>query len=137
MPGFADLAARLAELEKLPSRVTREAAASITDQLHGQFDAGVNAYRQPWAPLKPSTIRRKRGDARILRRTDALSSEIAARPMSGAGIEIVWLDYAEKHQTGTKWMVARKILPDGSGLPRQWSEAIRISYANAFGEALK
>lgn len=137
MAGYRDLAARLAELAKVPSRVVKEAAAEISEQLSGQYDAGVNAYGNAWKPLLPQTVRRKRGDARILRRTDEMSAGTLARPMSGAGIEIVVPFPGEIHQTGTKNMVARKIMPDGSALPKPWSEAIARAHANAFGETMK
>lgn len=138
MAGFKDLADRLAALEGIPSRITTEVAGVIDASLRDQFDSGVNAYGNPWSPLKASTIKRKRGDARILRRTDALSSETRARPMQGAGIEIASLPYGEIHQAGDPpRMVARKILPDGSALPRPWTKAIQDATDREFAKALK
>jgi len=137
MAGFRDLADRLAELEGIPSRITTEVAGVIDASLRDQFDSGVNAYGNPWKPLLPQTVRRKRGDARILRRTDALSSETRATPTSGAGIEITSIDYGSLHQSGTKNMVARKILPDGSALPKPWTEAIADATHRAFVKVLK
>ncbi len=138
MAGFSDLADRLAELEGIPSRITREVADAINVEIEGQFANGHNAYGNPWAPLLPSTVKRKKGDRRILRRTDALSSETRATPTSGAGIEITSLDYGGVHQTGDlPRMVARKILPDGSALPRPWTKAIEDATDRAFAKALK
>ncbi len=133
MAGFRDLADRLAELEDIPSRIAAEVADEINESLINEFDSGVNAYGNAWKPLLPQTVRRKRGDARILRRTDALSAATRAVPTSGAGIEIQSLDYGSFHQNGTKRMVARKILPDGSTLPPAWSDAIEGAMARAFG----
>jgi hypothetical protein len=136
MAGAADLAARLAELAKIPSRVAARVASDIDAQLKGEFDHGVNAYGNAWKPLLPQTIRRKRGDARILRRTDQLSAETGAKPAAGAGIEITSLDYGSFHQTGTSRMVARKILPDGGALPKPWTESIQSALDDEFGKAL-
>lgn len=137
MAGFRDLADRLDQLAAIPSRIASEVADTINDSLSGQFDEGVNAYGNAWKPLLPQTVKRKRGDARILRREDDLSAATRAVPTSGAGIEIVSLDYGTFHQSGTRHMVARKILPDGSSLPKPWEEAIRDASARAFGKVLK
>jgi len=137
MAGFRDLAERLEELQGIPSRITGEVADAINEEIGGQFAGGHNAYGTPWKPLLPQTVRRKRGDARILRRTDALSAETRAVPMQGAGIEITSLDYGTFHQSGTKRMVARKILPDGTALPKAWTEAIEDATDRAFSKVLK
>lgn len=138
MSGFADLADRLAELEDIPSRIAREAADGITEEIRTQFDAGLDPYGAPWAPLLPQTVRRKAGDRRILRRTDRLSSETVARPTSGSGIEITSVDYGGVHQVGDGTrMVARPILPDGAELPESWQDIIETASSKAFKKALK
>ena len=134
MAGFRDLADRLAELEGLPSRITSEVAGAINAEIGKQFADGNNAYGNAWKPLLPQTVKRKGGDARILRRTDALSEATRATPTSGSGIEIESLDYGSFHQSGTKRMVARKILPDGSALPKSWSDAIAEAASRAFAK---
>ncbi len=136
MAGFADLAANLAELEGIPSRIAKEVADGIGALVADEFESGTDPYGRAWKALLPSTLKRKGGDSRILRRTDALSGSTLAKASSGAGVEIVSLEYGEKHQTGTKHMVARKILPDGSDLPEAWSEVIDIATQNAFKKAL-
>lgn len=137
MAGLRDLAARMKDLEGIPSRIAKRVSADINEELTNEFEQGVNAYGNAWKPLLPQTIRRKGGDDRILRRTDELSSKTRARPTAGAGIEIETLDYNEKHQTGTKHMAARKVLPDGSALPRSWQESIKNATSEEFGKAMK
>jgi len=137
MAGARDLADRLAQLAKIPSRIAAAVADKITEALREEFDSGSNAYGNPWKPLLPQTIRRKRGDARILRRTDALSAATVAKPRGGAGVEITSLDYGSFHQSGTKNMVARKIMPDGSALPPAWSKAIQSALDEEFEKVLK
>jgi hypothetical protein len=136
MAGARDLADRLAQLTKIPSRIASEVAAGITAELRSEFESASNAYGNAWKPLLPTTVQRKRGDSRILRRTDAMSSEIEARPTSGSGVEISVAEYGQFHQAGTKHMVARKILPDGSALPKSWQEIIESAKASAFAKAM-
>lgn len=136
MAGFSDLADRLAQLKKVPARAAKAAAAAIQDLIKDEFDGSHNAYGNAWAPLLPQTVRRKGGDARILRATDALSSSPSVKATSGAGIEISIDDIGRFHQTGTKFMVARKILPDGSTLPPSWQAAISDALAESMKEKL-
>lgn len=137
MSDFADLAATLAELEDVPSRIAATVADGITEEIRGQFDRGVDAYGRPWAPLLPQTVRRKRGDSRILRRTDVLSSETVAVPTAGAGVAIESVDSGQFHQSGTKHMDPRPILPDGGELPAAWIEIIDDATEQAFAKVLK
>jgi hypothetical protein len=80
-------------------------------------------------------VRRKKGDARILRYTDTLSSQTVARPTSGGGIEITSIETGQYHQGGTVNMTARPILPDGGELPESWLEVIETAADKAFRKA--
>src|SRR5690348_3268759 len=101
MSGFDDLVSTLAELEDIPSRIASEVSDGINEIIADQFAAGTDPYGAPWAPLLPSTVKRKRGDRRVLRRTDTLSSETRAKPSAGAGVEIDSIDVGQFHQAGT------------------------------------
>lgn len=136
MAGFRDLAANLAKLDGIPSRIAAEVAGEINASIQDQFSGGADPYGKPWKPLLPQTVRRKGGDSRILMRTDSLAGETTAKPAAGAGIEITSIDYGNFHQTGTKHMVPRKILPDGDELPETWTNAIQTATENAFKKAL-
>ncbi len=135
MSGFRALADALAGLEDIPSRIAGEVAEGINEQLHQQFDTGTDPYGSPWAPLMASTVRRKGGDARILRRTDAMSDSTIARPTSGAGIEIRSLPYGGVHQAG-ETIVKRAILPEDD-LPPAWSAIIATATEKAFTKVLR
>lgn len=137
VPGFADLAARLRELEGIPSRISGEVAKGINAEIQKQFTSGTDPYGRAWKPLLPQTVRRKGGDRRILRRTDNMSSETVARPMSGAGVEVTSVSYGGYHQIGTKHMVARPIGPDGAELPDSWQKVIDKTSSDAFKKALR
>ncbi len=137
MSTFDDLAETLAELGDIPSRIAAEVADGITDEIRQQFEDGVDAYGNPWAPLLPSTVRRKKGDARILRSTDNLSQHTVAVPTSGSGIDITSVDYGGYHQGPAENRVARPILPDGGELPESWQDIIDVAAENAFKKALR
>lgn len=134
---FADLASALAELEGIPSRIAREVADGINEELASQFDRGTDPYGKPWAPLRPETVRRKSGDARILRRADELSASTEARPSAGAGIEITSIEYGQFHQSGTKHMPRRAVLPDEGELPPAWLDIIDAATEKAFAKVLR
>ncbi len=136
MSTFADLTDRLAELEDIPSRIAREVSDGITEEIRQQFETGTDPYGAPWRPLLPSTVRRKRGDTRILRRTDALSSSTTAAPQSGAGVEVGMLDYGGVHQAG-ETLAKRAVLPDGDELPASWQKIIGDATDRAFAKAMR
>lgn len=138
MAGFKDLADRLAELEDIPSRIASEVAEGISVLVAEEFDGSHDPYGRPWAPLMASTVKRKRGDTRILRRTDSLSTGTMASPSSGAGVEVSSVDYGGVHQAGDPpRMVSRKILPDGSDLPKAWEKVIDDAADRAFRKVMR
>lgn len=65
---------------------------------------------KPWAPLKPSTLRSKKTNAK-LRETGALIASIAMQGPSGNQVRVVaGQEYGIWHQTGTSRMVARPFM---------------------------
>lgn len=127
------LADALAELSDVPSRASRGAAERINGLLAQEFAGSHSADGEGWAPLLESTVKRKGGDSRILIRSDETRDQTYARPLPGSGIEIVSTEAAQYHQTGTRHMVARPILPDTGELPPEWEEAVEDAVAKAFG----
>ncbi len=126
------LSANLAELSDVPSRAARGAAARINVALQEQFDGEHDPDGRPWAKLLPQTVRRKGGDSRILQRTGEMREGTYARPSQGSGIEISSVEYASFHQTGTKHMTKRPVLPAQDGLPDEWTEIVDDEVAKAF-----
>lgn len=137
MAGWKDLLKRLKQLEKIPDTIAAEVAPKIDADLKAQFDKGVNAYGNAWKPLSESTLRRKGGDARILRRTDTLSSDVSAEAVGNSGIQMTVPNPGTYHQTGTRHMPARKILPDGTALPRKWQKYIQDALDRATDKVMK
>lgn len=136
MASFRRLAERLGELAQIPSRVTSKAAVRINLEIAKQFAQGTDPYGKPWARLKPATIRKKGHDL-ILVDTNRMQAETIAIPRRGAGIELVTVGYAGFHQTGTKWMVPREVLPDRAELPLAWQAIIREELADAFKKVMR
>ncbi len=134
MASFLKLADNLGELATIPSRISKNVAARIKELIKVQFATGQDPYGQSWKELLPSTVRRKKGDSRILLRSDRLSIETFAKPSSGAGISLVSVDYGGFHQSGTKHMASRPILPARSDLPTSWQSIIREELHNAMSK---
>ncbi len=135
MSGFADLAANIGELAGLPSRISKRVADGIDKLLNDQFDAETDPYGNAWEPLLPQTVKRKKGDSRILRRTDNLVARTTAVASAGSGVELVSEDYGGVHQVGYVNMVARPILPDGAELPEEWQDIIDGEFEDAMKKA--
>lgn len=68
----------------------------------------------PWAPLKPSTLRRKRSGA-ILRETSALAGSVSVQSVSSnsARVGSSGVKYGIYHQAGTSKMASRKFIGIG------------------------
>lgn len=130
MASFRKLAENLGRLTQVPSQVSAEVAEKISVLIDEQFAAGKDAYGQAWKPLKPATIAKGRRPP-PLTDSGAMRGAITVKPSSGAGIEISSpTDYARFHQTGTKYMVPREVLPDHANLPPSWQKAIEESFRN-------
>jgi hypothetical protein len=117
-----DAIAKIAALEGLPDRVALRAAGKIAAVLDEQFAAGTDPYGDPWADLK-------RGGPSHLTETGAMhaDSSVSAR---GATIVVTVPDPGGFHQSGTRYMPARKPLPEQSrGLPPAYEIAILSSIA--------
>jgi phage gpG-like protein len=119
-PRFDPLAVRLRALHS--GRIRQAAAGAIRDTLEVLIDERFEARAAPsgarWETRKPPT-----GTWPILEKTGRMrkSYHVAA---TATGVTITNnVPYAGFHQTGTKNMVARKVLPD-AGLPQAWRDRI-------------
>ena len=113
----------LRRLAEVPSRSSKFAAEQLATAIDHQFTNGVDPYGNPWAPLKPSTLKKGRTPP-PLTDTHATRDSVDVTPMSGAGIKVT-IDFpAEIHQKGSENMEARKIFPEGP-FPIIWDQAIR------------
>lgn len=126
------VARSIRELSRVPPQAAREAAENLQQVIEDQFGAETDPYGRPWAPLKPQTVKRKVGDARILRREDIMLDSLQVKPMSGSGLSVTLSEpYSAFHQIGTRDMVSRPLLPR-AGMPSAWSAAIGAALDRAF-----
>lgn len=124
----------LRQLASVPARVSADAAPVVTDLIAQQFTDGVDPYGEPWEPHAEATVKRW-GEHPILDLSGRMKS-VSVAPLSGAGIGVsLGADYSRFHQTGTKTMPARRILPDNRGLPATWVQALSHLTQDAFGKA--
>jgi len=129
MAGWDKLAQNLEKLSKIPSQLSKPVAEELNKLINTQFANGQDPYGKPWMKLQPSTIQRKGHDS-ILIETGKLAAQTVAVPMSGAGIELRSVDYGQFHQSGTRYMVAREILPGREELPKAWQAVIAKAYSD-------
>ena len=122
--GLADASTKIGALEGLPEKIADALPAEFAPLLDEQFSTGLDPYGDPWAPLAPSTIAMGRSpppltDTGIMHASASITS-------SGAVVTMTVDDPAGFHQTGTKHMPTREVLPsDERGLPSAYELAIR------------
>jgi hypothetical protein len=126
----------LRKLARVPSQVAAEVARKISEDIQGNFDAGVDAYKKPWKPLAPATLAKGRTpppltDTRKGRRS------IKVAPLAGAGVGITVSDPKMGiHQAGAGGHPPRRsFLPTGV-LPRKWAEIWKTAVVTAARKVL-
>ena len=127
---MGDLERTLARLDVVPRRVAELAAPGITRALQQEFARGVNPYGRKWRRLAT-------GKPSHLTESGRLRAGSRAAPLRAgrAGVRILLgAPYAIFHQTGTRNMPARKLLPE-RGMPRAWAEALKKAARKAMREA--
>jgi hypothetical protein len=118
---MGDLIRIVEMLSDVPARTAAIAAPKLDRLVQQQFANGADPYGRPWAPLKAATIARGRRpppltDTRKLRD----GTGVKVRPGKRAGLVMrIGASYGAFHQTGTRYMTARRIMPQ-HGLPREW-----------------
>lgn len=113
----------LGKLASVPSQVATDASVRIAESIEQEFASGQDPYGNRWEALKPATLRRGRRPP-PLTDTGAMRDSVRVVPTAGAGISITIDSPANIHQTGSKDMASRPILPN-RGFPATWSGAIR------------
>lgn len=124
---LAEYSRALSDLGKVPARMSASVAKDIKALIVKQFATGTDPYGNAWAPLKASTLKRKKSNM-ILVETNDMFNSINVAPMQGAGVAITIDETpAIYHQRGTGKMAARPILPKYV-LPKAWRAAIQKRY---------
>jgi hypothetical protein len=119
--------AMIQELLKVPSVAAARVCPKLNKRVDRMFDSGTDPYGNPWAPLKPSTIRRKRAyrwPSKILVRAKKLWPATRFVPRGGSGLSMVVGDSGIHAQSGAPAREPRAIVPQ-YGLPSEWRKDIK------------
>lgn len=129
--GTADVAARQlkARLDKLPRAIAKEAARELNEVLRDQATNETDAFGQKFAPLKASTLRRKRkslGGPIILTRTNAMWNGSYVKVSGGKIVYVLGAaaQYAQNGDSGRGNRPPRMILSP-YGLTKAQNAAIK------------
>lgn len=135
---MAGLNALIQRLERMGGDQVKQAIASkVAVAAHDAcllgFQQQRDPYGVPWAPRKPS---KADNGHKLLDDTGRMINSLTSRPTAN-GVTLRILDYAKFHQSGTRFMVARKVFPDpGQGLG-MWREPIERASLDAVRELMK
>lgn len=126
-PRFDPLAVKM---RKVARGLHRQAVAgAIRDEIEkmidSQFDQRRSPEGRPWAPRKPPT-----GSWPLLQKTGKMRRDYHVVAKTTGVTVTNNRPYASYHQTGTRYMPARKVAPDGA-LPASWSRPIDAAVATA------
>jgi phage gpG-like protein len=108
-------------------------ADDFREMIAEQFASQGGAEGTPWAPLAPSTLRRRRASPSILYATGALLRSLTEPGAAGHVAELedqsltlgTRLPYALYHQTGTRRLPARPIIVLSEARAERWTEIVR------------
>lgn len=123
---FAELQRIASRIRKLPRGLTKMAKAigeEGVELVKRGFESTADPYGRGWAPLKC-----RKG--KILQATGQLR-RFRYRVQGTTAIIGGGADYGQYHQTGTKRMPARKMIPD-QGMPKAWSSRLVEAAREAF-----
>lgn len=120
---------RLSDLSRATAEEAREPLNTFLQQ---QFRAGTDPYGKPWAPVKPSTLARRKVSRSSTPLTDTATMRegtlVEVRSGGRAGLVIkAGAAYSYFHQVGFRVyrarVPARPVLPD-RGIPAAWRRVL-------------
>lgn len=123
------------ELNKVPARLSAQAAPAIERMWRKTYRAEQDPYGRPWAKLSPVTIAKKGFDTIMVESGDTYK-ETRVRPLSGAGIGLTTGYKAQWHLEAVGNRPARPVLPL-HGLPAPWRERLRKIAVDAARKAAR
>lgn len=118
---YVDLNPTLKQFKKLGGKLTNpqplldEVGQYLVSTIDSGFRKEVDPYKKKWQPLSPATIsekERKGYPLKILTRTGTMRSSVRYVVKNRSVQIVVDTKYATFHQTGTRKMPKRQIVPD-------------------------
>lgn len=115
---------------EISGKLAKVFAPMLDKRLQDQFNNETDPYGKPWDPLAESTIRRKKGDARILRRTNEMQASTYVHAPGGK-LVIRYGDkakYAQDGDPGRGNRPPRHVAP-AHGIPKPWNDDLKHAAA--------
>lgn len=123
------------ELQKVPSRVSSQAAPVIQRMWRKTYKAGCDPYGVKLAPLAASTIRRK-GHGKILIESGESYEQTRVSTLPGAGLQLSTGAKLQWHLEATENRPERPMLPL-RGLPPAWRDRLQKLYVDSAKKAVR
>jgi hypothetical protein len=122
----------VAKLERLATKgyddAKAEAERAVQSIVDAQYQAGIGPSGEPWADKVDGT-------ASFLRKSGEMARESKAiRGVSGIDVKIP--SPGGFHQSGTKKMQARPLVPDEGTLPTSWEQPIEEAVTRVLSKAI-
>jgi hypothetical protein len=124
-------ASRLAKFAaEVPQRVAKELAPMLDERARDMFANEADPHGNPWAPLKASTVRRKKGNSVILSRTNNLGPGTYVL-YTGRRLVFTYGPGAQYAQDGDQGRGNRppRYLAPLFGVPKSWKEDAKRAQA--------
>jgi hypothetical protein len=136
---FAALAKLAKTLDKLGDKtmpaMSLKGAVVLNRLVEEQFALGVDPWGRSWADLKESTTKKGRTPPPLTASGKMRSKAQAIPGVKGITEKIP--SPAGFHQTGTKKMESRPLVPHGNVLPPRWSEPLEAAGVEVISSQLK
>jgi phage gpG-like protein len=109
--------------QEIPAKVAKQLAPMLDERVRDMFANETDPYGNKWAPLKASTLRRKKGNSVILYRTGALGQ---GSYVLYTGRRLVFTfgpaaQYAQDGDPGRGNRPPRMVAP-AYGMPKSWRD---------------
>lgn len=112
---MVQLARALDDVDGLFEDIARNVAEEAINLVREGFAGQQDPYGSAWAPRKSG------GGSAILVRTGSMRNSWNITELGPGGFTMAaGVDYAGYHQSGTRKMVARKMVPNEGDLPGNW-----------------
>jgi hypothetical protein len=118
---------------EVPQRLAKELAPMLDERARDMFTNEADPYGNPWAPLKASTVRRKKGNSVILYRSNNLGPGTYVL-YTGRRLVFTYGPAAQYAQDGDEGRGNRspRLLAPTFGIPKSWkADAARAQAAVA------
>ncbi len=128
-----DLLNRLIRQGQNMSPVMEAIGMELEGRVSNRFETKTDPNGATWAPWKPSTVKSypKDGHRKLMDRYGDMLASLTHQSDRDSAVIGFGQPYAEYHETGTKNMVARRLLTNGGGSIGRGDEQAVLKLINA------